>query len=170
MNDPFWWRNSNLSLEPRNTCRLCCATTACASGTCITLSMCGTCRISTVFGIFWIMGTCVASQLTSSRSCHCAVRGTCLCLFTEMLSTMSIDCTWCISTVLGERFGLLELSSVTTQALQSLCRCTAPQESRRACQTGWSGWSLPVGSLSDPGFVFCAVLRIRALYLNWHNS
>ena len=53
---------------------------------------------------------------------------TCLCLFTEMLSTVSIDCTWCISTVLGEQF-----SFVTPLTHRSVCRCTVPLESRRAC-------------------------------------
>ena len=44
---------------------------------------------------FGMVGTCVASHLTPQGTCHCAVpvRGTCLCLFTEMLSTLSIDCT-----------------------------------------------------------------------------
>ena len=71
-----------------------------------------TCKISTVFCIFWIMGTCVASHLIFPRSCHCVVlvRGICFCLFTEMLWTVSMDYTRCISIVPSERFGLLELS------------------------------------------------------------
>ena len=90
------------------------------------------------------------------------VRDTCLCLFTEMLSNVSIDCT-----VLSELVGLLELSLVTSLAHRSLCRCSAPQQSRRGCQTDRS---LPVGSFSDPSFVFGTDLRIWALYHTWHNS
>ena len=56
---------------------------------------------------------------------------------------------------------LLESSFTTSLTRRSLCRCTAPQESRLTCQ---SDWYLSVWSLSDPDFVFDTVLRIWSCF------
>ena len=56
---------------------------------------------------WWELGGCDVPQLAHQRTCHCIVPGqlrllkpvgTCLCTFTEMLTTLSMNCTLIIST------------------------------------------------------------------------
>ena len=106
-------------------------------------------KIPTVFCVFWMMGTCVASHLTSQRSCHCAVPvhwNVVNCV--DGLHLMHLNgsrwMVWAVGTFLCYFTG----------------PCTTLEEFRGACQTGWS---LPFWSLSDPSFMFGTVLTILAL-------